>query len=71
MQTIRYHLTSYTRVLEKTKAVEAVEGKVVSVDVREIAFYDTDNLFSRHFSKTAVRYVLTAKVPMSAAIRFC
>ena len=69
-QFVTYYLSNYSQVIDKSKAIEAVEGKVVIVQTHAKAFNDAD-LYKNTLSKSAIRYTLVAKLPMSAAIKFC
>ena len=69
-QYVTYYLNDYKAVLDKSSAIEAVEGKVVIVQTHTKAFTDAE-LYKNALSKSAIRYTLVAKLPMSAAIKFC
>ena len=62
-QFVTYHLSSYSQVIDKSKAIQAVEGEVVIVKVKPESFDD--------YGKENNNYMLVAKLPMSAAIRLC
>ena len=69
-QYVTYYLNNYKAVLDKSSAIEAVEGKVVIVQTHTKAFNDAD-LYITALNKSVIRYTLVAKLPMSAAIKFC
>lgn len=69
-QFVTYYLSNYSQVIDKSKAIEAVEGNVVIVQTHTKAFNDAD-LYITALNKSVIRYTLVAKLPMSAAIKFC
>lgn len=62
-QFVTYYLSNYSQVIDKSKAIQAVEGDVVIVKVKPELFDD--------YGKENNNYMLVAKLPMSAAIRLC
>jgi hypothetical protein len=68
MQSITYYLSDYNEVLVKTQAIVAIEGEVVSVEVAGKTFNDGSGY---HKGDVPICYKVVAKLPMSAAIRFC
>lgn len=68
-QFVTYYLSSYKDVIEKSNAIKAVDGAVVIVKVKPQTFDDSANLYKR--DKHSGNYTMVAKLPMSAAIKFC
>lgn len=70
-QFVTYYLSTYEKVLQKSKAIEAVEGQVVTVKAKQSTFDDPTSLFKHKYEKPHNNYKLVAKLPMSAAIKLC
>ena len=71
MQLVTYYLNDYKRVLDKANAIEALDGKIVSIKVNDTVFDDPKTVFKYNYKVSPYKYKLVANLPMSAAIKFC